>query len=139
MPAGSQRSLHLKVRQEPVVSEGSSAEPRNSCPYCVAQMPVEAIVCQVCRRTLPEIILFRTKVVVLFIGLACFFVLAVERFYRLQSGDIFWLKFNPTPAKYLEWLIADPGPFILGVFICGYALDYYRRKLRNLASREVSI
>jgi len=58
-------------------------------------------------------------------------MLTGEGFYRFRMGDIVWVKFDPNPAKYLEWFIADPGPFILGVFIFGYALDFNARSRIN--------
>lgn len=124
-----QRSLHLKVKEESARAEDSSKDAQSSCPYCQATMPTKAIVCQICRRSLPEVVIMKIKSVLCFVGLSAFLSLTAERFYRLQQGDILWLQFDPSPAKYLEWLIADPGPFIISVFFFGYALDSYRRKL----------
>lgn len=89
-------------------------------------------------RSLPEVVIMKIKGVLCFMGLPVFLSLTAERFYRLQQGDILWLRFNPTPVKYLEWLIADPGPFILGAFICAYALSFYWRKVKELISGVLS-
>lgn len=131
-PAQSQRSLHLRIEEGAARPGDSSKNALGSCPYCEASMPMKATVCRSCRRTLPEIVVLKVKAVLCLIGLSGYLMLVAERFYRLQSGDLLWLKFEPSPAKYLEWLIADPGPFILGLFIWAYALDFYWRKLRNL-------
>lgn len=142
-PVQGQRSLHLKVKEESARAEDSSEDTQSTCPYCTAPMPVDATVCRFCRRSLPEIVVLKVKAVLCLMGLLGFLGLAAERFLRLRSGEILWLQFEPNPAKYLEWLIADPGPFILGVFIFGYALDSCRRKLgaalpENKSGREHS-
>lgn len=121
-----QRSLHLRLTEELTQGEDSK-ETLNSCPYCRATMVMKATVCQVCRRSLPEVVLLKAKALLCLVGLTGFFALTVERFYRLQSADILWLKFSPNPAKYLEWLIADPGPFLLGIILCAYGVHYYSK------------
>lgn len=123
----SQRSLQLKVSE--VKGEAIPTAPLDSCPYCEATMPGKATVCRACRRSLPEVVLLKGKILCCLVGVLTFFASAAERFYRLRLGDILWLNFDSSPAKYLEWLIADPGPFILGLFICGCLLDYYWWKL----------
>lgn len=131
-PAQSQRGLHLRIEEGAARPGDSSKNALGSCPYCEASMPMKATVCRSCRRTLPEIVILKTKIWCWLISLLTFFVLTTERFYRLQAGDILWLNFDPSPAKYLEWLIFDPGPFLLGFFMCVLALYSYLQRLLPL-------
>ena len=122
----SKRNLQLRGDEETITGGGFPNSTAEGCPYCAGPLPARVMVCRVCRHSLPEFILLKTKLVLSAAGLVFYSVLTAEKF--LYIHDVLWLKFQPTFSGYVEWFLVQPAPFGVGAFISGWLLVRYFKR-----------